>query len=141
MRRAACALWLLAALAAGPAAAQDRPCSKADAANAEKAIDRVSSWPQLQKAYKDFRHCDANAAVADVYAETIVRLIVDWKNVDGFVAEMQSAPFKEFVLAHLKRPVAKDELESVYSRAKASCPAKHAAFCAELADFVKAADK
>ncbi|HUP29932.1 MAG TPA: hypothetical protein VM122_07150 [Usitatibacter sp.] len=137
------ALFMLLVLAcAAPAAlAQDRPCGKAEAANAEKSIDRVTSWPQLQKAFKDFRHCDSVAAVADLYSETVVRLIVDWKNVDAFVAEMQSAPFKAFVIEHLKRPVAKDDLDSVYSRVKASCPAKHEAFCAELAEIVKAANK
>lgn len=128
-------------LAAPAALAQDRACGKADAANAEKSIDRVNSWAQLQKAYKDFHHCDSAPAVADLYSETVVRLIVDWKNVDAFAAEMQSAPFKAFVIEHLKRPVAKDDLDSVYSRVKASCPAKHEAFCAELAEVVKAANK
>lgn len=137
----ALALALLLAFGASAALAQDRPCSKAEGANAEKAIDRVSSWAQLQKAFKDFRHCDALPAVADLYSETVVRLVVDWKNVDAFVAEMQSAPFKAFVIEHLKRPVAKDDLDSVYSRVKASCPSKHEAFCAELAEVVKAANK
>jgi hypothetical protein len=134
-------LALALAFATQASLAQDRACAKADAANAEKAIDRVSNWAQLQKAYKDFHYCDSVAAVADVYSETVVRLIVDWKNVDAFVAEMQSAPFKAFVVEHLKRPIARDDLDSVYSRVKASCPAKHEAFCAELAEIVKAANK
>jgi hypothetical protein len=138
MRACLIAMWIVFT---APVFAQDRACAKADAANAEKAIDRVTSWPQLQKAYKDFNHCDSNAAVADLYSETVVRLVVDWKNVDAFVAEMQSAPFKAFVIEHLKRPVARDELDSVYSRFKASCPSKHEAFCAELAEIVKAANK
>jgi hypothetical protein len=54
---------------------------------------------------------------------------------------MQHADFKAFVYAHLRSPAAKPELESVYSRAKASCPEKHAAFCAELAEVAKGADK
>ena len=132
---------VLLSLATPVALAQDRACGKADAANAEKSIDRVSNWAQLQKAFKDFQHCDSAPAVADLYSETVVRLIVDWKNVDAFAAEMQSAPFKAFVIEHLKRPVAKDDLDSVYSRVKASCPAKHEAFCAELAEVVKAANK
>lgn len=124
-----------------PAHAQNKPCSKADGANAEKAIERAVNWPQLAKAYRDWRHCDGNAAVADLYSESLVRLIVDWKNVDAFVAEMSNPEFKAFALEHLKRPIAKDDLESVYARAKAECPAKHAAFCAELADFAKTASK
>ena len=132
---------VLLSLAAPATLAQDRACSKADAANGEKTIDRVSNWAQLQKAFKDFQHCDSVPAVADLYSETVVRLIVDWKNVDVFASEMQSAPFKAFVIEHLKRPIAKEDLDSVYSRVKASCPAKHEAFCAELAEIVKAANK
>lgn len=128
------------ALAAAPLAAQERPCSKADAANAQKAVDRVSTWPQLQKAFKDFRHCDSGP-VAELYTETLVRLAVEWKQVDAFAAAMQDAEFKAFAHRHLKSPEAKDDLDSVYSRAKASCPAKHEAFCAELAEFVKTANK
>ena len=135
-------LLLVAALVAcGSVHAQNKPCSKADGANAEKAIERASSWTQLAKAYKDWRHCDGNAAVADLYSESLVRLIVEWKNLDAFAAEMKNPEFKAFALEHLKRPIAKDDLDSVYGRAKAECPAKHAEFCAELADFAKTASK
>ena len=73
-------LLLVAALVAcGSVHAQNKPCSKADGVNAEKAIERASSWTQLAKAYKDWRHCDGNAAVADLYSESLVRLIVEWK--------------------------------------------------------------
>jgi hypothetical protein len=138
--RAARSLLIAFAVIGAAAHAQQKPCSPAEAKQAEQAIDRVSTWPQLQKAFKDFRHCD-KGAVAEVYTETIVRLAVEWKNVDGFVAEMQNPDFKGFVFAHLRSPAAKPELESVYSRAKASCPAKHETFCAELAEVAKAADK
>ena len=128
------------ALASVGSQAQQKPCPPAEASRAEQAIDRVSSWTQLQKAFRDHRHCDAGA-VAELYTETIVRLAVEWKDVDGFVAVMQDAGFKAFVFAHLRSPAAKPELESVYSRARASCPEKHAAFCAELAEVARAADK
>ena len=134
-------LLLACLLVAGVAHAQNKPCTKADGANAEKAIERASNWPQLAKAYRDWRHCDGNAAVADLYSESLVRLIVEWKNVDAFAAEMGNPEFKAFALDHLKRPIAKDDLDSVYGRAKAECPAKHAQFCAELADFAKTASK
>jgi hypothetical protein len=134
-------LFVAAVVACGSAQAQNRPCSKADSANAEKAIERASTWPQLAKAFKDWKHCDGNAAVADLYAESLVRLIVEWKNLDAFAAEMKNPEFKAFAHEHLKRPIAKDDLDSVYGRAKAECPAKHADFCAELAEFAKTASK
>ena len=138
---AARALFIAAIVACGSAHAQGKPCSKADGGNAEKAIDRVSTWPQLAKAHRDWKHCDGNAAVADLYAESLVRLIVEWKNLDAFAGEMKDPEFKAFALEHLKRPIARDDLDSVYRRAKAECPANHAEFCAELAEFAKTASK
>ena len=136
----ACSLLLALAALALPAAAQDKPCPKADAAKAEKAIERANDFTQLRKAWADYRHCDSGP-VAEVYTETFVRLIVDWKDVDGLVNATKDEGFKSFMYKHLKDPAAKDDLESVYSRAKASCPDKHGAFCAELADFAKANSK
>lgn len=132
-------LALCIALAMPAAALAQGACSKADATKAEKAIERVATWPQMTKAWQDFNRCDAGQ-VDELYTETLIRLIVDWKNVDAFEAAMKDAGFKAFVHKHLGSPAAKDDLNSVYSRAKASCPAGREAFCAELADFAKAAN-
>jgi hypothetical protein len=128
---------LLAASASNAVHGADRPCGKPDAAAAGKAIERVVTWAHLHKAFQDYGHCDRDA-VADAYTDALLRLIVDWKNVDAFAGAMQKDPqFREFVYAHLKSPAAKDDLQSVYSRAKASCPAGHDAFCAELAEATR----
>ncbi|MGZ5098095.1 MAG: hypothetical protein ACXWG9_09550 [Usitatibacter sp.] len=128
---------LAALLLAGEAQAQ-KPCSKAESAAAEKAIDRVLSWPQLYKAWTDYRHCDAGP-VDDLYTDALLRLVVDWKDIPTFAAAMEKDPqYKEFVTRHLKSPAAKDDLDSIYSRAKASCPAKQEAFCGELIEIVRA---
>jgi hypothetical protein len=130
--------WIvLAALCAGAAAhGADKACTKADAANAEKAIDRANTWPQLQKAWQDYRHCDADA-VADVYTDAILRLAVDWKNVDAFAACMKDPQFNDFVITHMRSPAAKDDLDNVYSRAARSCPKGQEAFCTELTSALK----
>ena len=127
----------LSCLALSAAHAADKPCTKADSANAEKAIDRVLQWPQLQKAWQDYRHCDAGA-VADLYTDALMRLMTDWKNMDALAASMQKdAQYKEFVYAHAKSPAAKDDHAMVYSRARTGCPKGLDEFCAELADTVK----
>ena len=128
---------LLAAFAlAGSALAADKPCSAADSATAEKAIDRVVSWSQLQKAYLDYRHCD-KGNVGEVYTDALLRLAVEWKNVDAFANAMKDAGFKDFVAAHLRSPAAKDDREAIYSRTKSNCPKGMDAFCAELAQVVR----
>jgi len=124
------------AAAAWPAQAQ-KACSKADAAAAEKAIDRVVSYGQLHKAFKDFAHCDSGP-VEDLYTDAILRLMVEWKNVETVVWDMQKDPeYKAFVHRHLLSPAAKDDRSSVHSRAKLSCPPLQDAFCGELVELLK----
>ena len=132
-------VWIaaVACLVLNAAHAADKPCTKADAANAEKAIDRVLHWPQLQKAWQDYQHCDTGA-VADLYTDALMRLMADWKGMDALAASMQKdAQYKEFVYAHIKSPAAKDDHAMVYSRARTGCPKGLDEFCAELADTVK----
>ena len=133
-------LWVALAVLAAPALAQDKPCPKPEATKAEKAIERVNDFAQMRKAWADYKHCDSGQ-VSELYTETFVRLIVDWKDVDGLANAAKDEGFKAFMYKHLKDPAAKDDLESVFSRAKASCPAKHADFCAELAEFANKALK
>jgi len=139
--KARLSIAVLAGLAFGAAHAADKTCTKADSANAEKAIERVLNWPQLQKTWQDYRHCDTGA-VADGYTDALMRMMVDWKGLDSLASAMQkNAEYKEFIYAHIKSPAAKDDHAMVYSRAKASCPKGLDEFCAELADTVRPAAK
>ena len=138
MRIATLALAGLLA-AALPAHAQ-KECSRAEAAAAEKAIDRVTTYATLNKAWKDYRHCDTGT-VADVFTDAILRLMVEWKNVDIIAQDMRDASYKKFIHKHLTSPAAKDDRQSIFSRAKASCPVTQGQFCEELIEVVKAPPK
>lgn len=130
---------LAAMLAAGAFAAhaQDKACTKADSAAAEKALDRVVTWPQLQKAWQDYRHCDTGN-VDDLFTDALMRMLVEWKSPDALASSMNSDPaYAAFVVKHIKSPSAKDDRESVYSRAKQSCPANLSAFCEKIAEASK----
>ncbi|MGE5096540.1 MAG: hypothetical protein ACM3SO_15485 [Betaproteobacteria bacterium] len=134
VRLGAACFMLAGALGAN---AQDKPCTKADAAAAEKAIERVVMWTQLEKAWHDYRHCDSGA-VGDLYTDALLRLLVDWKKPEALAEAVAKDPqYKAFVIAHIRSPVAKDDREAIYSRAKADCPGNLAAFCSEIADAAK----
>jgi len=121
------------------ALAADKPCARADIGNAQRAIDKIVSWSQLRKAWSDYRQCDTGD-VADQYTDALLRLMVDWKNVDELASATSKDPdYKAFVLDHLKSPAAKDDQPTVYSRAKKDCPKSLDAFCAEVAEAVKGA--
>ena len=117
----------------------DKPCSPADSAKAKKVIDSVVTWPQLRKSWVDFRHCDTGE-VADLYTDAILRLTVDWKDAAVLASDAQKdVNYKAFLFEHLKSPAAKDDRETVRSRAKTMCPKGEDMFCGDLADAMASA--
>lgn len=130
----ATSLALCACLSIAAAHAADKPCTAADSAKAKKVIDSVLTWPQLHKSWVDFRHCDTGE-VADMYTDAILRLAVDWKDASMLASDAQrDVNYKAFIFAHLKSPAAKDDRETVRSRAKTMCPSGEDVFCGELAE-------
>jgi hypothetical protein len=123
----------LAVTAATTALAQG-PCTPREAAAAGKALDRVNTWEQLHKSWKDWRQCDSGPT-ADGFTDAIMRLGVDWKNVEALARDMGAdAQYHDFILAHVKSDSAKDDRPALFSRAKANCPKGQEAFCGEIAD-------
>jgi hypothetical protein len=135
------AIVVLALAAAAAAHAADKPCSPADAAAADKAIDRVVTWQQLYKTWQDYGHCDTGPT-ADNFTDALMRLTVAWKKVSDLSGQMRSdAKYRDFVMAHVKSDAAKDDRASVFSRAKKDCPGGQDAFCADLVDAINQADE
>lgn len=137
MKRSALAVTLFALTLAGPAAAQ-KACSKAEEANAQKAIDRVSSWATLNSTWKSFRHCDSGA-IGEQFTDAILRLVIDWKGVNQLSDAMKDPDYNTFIVNHLKSPEAKSDAPDVYSRAKANCPKGLEDWCKEIASAVREA--
>ena len=133
------ALLMCCALAAATAAHAQKPCSPADAAAAQKVVDKIVSWQSLEKAWRDYHHCDTGP-VEDGFTDALMRLMVGWKNVDVAASTLsKDAQFKDWVYKRLLSPTAKDDREDVYALAKKSCPRGQDAFCSELADMIKPA--
>lgn len=117
--------------------AADKACTRPDIANAQRAIDAVVTWPQLRKAWADYRQCDSGE-IADMYTDALLRVAVSWKNPEQLAADAEKDPgYKTFVFEHLKSPAAKDDLPSIKSRAASMCPKGHDAFCTELSESLK----
>jgi hypothetical protein len=136
--RGMCIAIAIFAFAAGDAMAQ-KNCSQADSAAAEKALDRVVNWDLMYKAWKEYQHCDGGLT-EDLFTDAFMRLAVEWKHVDVFAEKYQAdAQFKAFVKKQMTSLSAREDVKSLYSRAKQSCPPKLDAFCAEIADAAKAA--
>jgi hypothetical protein len=124
-------LAILLATACIPIAHAQKACPPGDAAKAEKAVDQVVTWAHLHKAWKDWKHCDTGN-VAEIYTDAILRLMVEWKNVDALGEGMKDPEYKSFIQAHLRSPAAKDDRGSIMSRVSQSCPKGHGALCKDI---------
>lgn len=130
-------LSLASCLVLSVAFAADKPCTRPDIANAQRAIDAVVTWPQLRKAWADYRQCDSGE-IADMYTDALLRVAVSWKNPEQLATDAEKDPnYKAFVVEHLKSPAAKDDLPSIKSRVSSMCPKGHDAFCAEVSESLK----
>jgi len=114
--------------------AADKPCTKADAANAEKAIDRVVAWPAMQKAVKDWGHCDTGQA-AEYFTEALLRLLVgSWIK----VSELEPLyygdnAFREWIDKRLADPaLPRDDADQVHDLSQNSCPKARKKLCDDL---------
>ena len=129
---------ILAASCCLLAAHAQKTCSPAEMQKAQKTVDMVMTWQSLNKAWKDYRHCDTGE-VADTFTDALMRLMVDWKNVDALGETMKDPEYKGFVEAHLRSPAAKDDIKSIRSRATQSCPKGQDAVCKQIASATEVA--
>jgi hypothetical protein len=120
------------------AAHAQKTCSPADMQKAQKAVDLVLTWQGLNKAWKDWRHCDTGD-VADTFTDAMLRLMVDWKNVEVLADGMKDADYQAFIQAHLRSPAAKDDIVMIRSRATQSCPKGQDAICKTIASATEVA--
>ena len=120
------------------AAHAQKACSPADMQKAQKAADLVLSWPQLHKTWKDWRQCDTGE-VGETFTDAMLRLMVDWKNVDVLAEGMKDPEYSAFILAHLASPSAKDDIAMIRSRATQSCPKGQDAVCKQIASATEVA--
>ena len=138
MRLARALTIFLLAFAAGAA---DKPCSKADGANAQKSLDRAVAWPALEAAVKEFGHCDAGE-LTEQFNEALLRMLVSgWKNIGTLGPLFERNPaFKDWVLGRLAGDkIARDDKEDVRGLAKNSCPAGRNALCQQILEAATSA--
>jgi hypothetical protein len=69
-------LWAIVFCALGElmTAAQQKPCSEQEAAQAEMETDALKSWDSVYTFYRKFSHCD-DGAVAEGVSDAVVKLL------------------------------------------------------------------
>jgi hypothetical protein len=132
--RPSAAAFLLAA-AILPTAAADKPCSDAD-----KAVDGVTSWAALQKAAREYGHCD-KGQTAEVFTEAILRVVISgWPKVgDAEPILEKDTAFRGWLMRRLSSPaLSTQDTAEIRDLAKSSCPKGRQKVCADLLSAVEA---
>ena len=77
--------------------------ARPDVGHAQKAIDRVVTWPQLEQGLARLSPLRHAATVADQFTDALLRLVVDWKDVDQLAAR-RWARTREYTRFHPRAP-------------------------------------
>jgi hypothetical protein len=101
-----------------------KPCTEAEAKQAEKGVDSLTDWDSVYRAYKKFSQCD-DGAIAEGYSDAVGRLLAnDWKNFHRLqVLVKTDQPFLQFVLKHIDATLPIETLQKISKNARSACPA------------------
>jgi len=130
-RPSAAAFLLAIAL---PATAADKPCG-----DAGKSIDGVTTWAALQKATRDYGHCD-KGPTAEAFSEALLRVYISgWPKVaDAGPILEKDAAFKSWLGRRLSSPdLSAEDTREMRDLAKSSCPKGQEKVCAEFLSSVE----
>lgn len=117
----------------GACDARVKACSPREAAAADAAIDGLDSWTKLERAHKQYGHCD-DGSIAQGHSEAVARLLVDHWSTLALLAELaqRDPAFKRFVLRHIDATLDTDDLDKIGTLAAAQCPPGSTPLCREL---------
>jgi hypothetical protein len=120
------------------ASAQERPCSKAEAIEAESSVSRLNNWEDIYKSFKRFQHCD-DGAIAEGYSDSVVRMIAyRWSRLDALIKFASSdRDFYTFVLRHIDATTDKSEIEKVIINSSKHCPESASAMCSAIEETAR----
>jgi hypothetical protein len=108
-------------------------CTTADAMAAIDEADRLHSWDEVYRSYKQFAKCD-DGAIMEGYTDSIEKLLAaQWNLFPRFAALARSDKgFKIFVLKHLNAVMTLQDI--VMQNAEHDCPAEDEQLCREIDD-------
>jgi len=112
--------------------AQQRPCSSADANQADEA-GRLRSWDALYRSYRRYApRCD-DGSIAEGYSESVARILVDHWNTSPRLSELaEDHWFQKFVLRHIDATMDSGDLYKIRERALHNCPSNQKNICGQL---------
>jgi hypothetical protein len=128
-------LVLIGFILARPLVGEQKPCTDAEEAQAEKAVDSLKTWDQVYRVYKRFRQCD-DGAVAEGYSDAVGKILAnDWAQFPRLVKLAKTdRNFERFVVRHVDESLSDDTLQRISKNARTRCSADAKALCSLIAD-------
>jgi hypothetical protein len=113
--------------------AQERPCVRAEAIEAESSVSRLGNWEDIYKSFKRFRHCD-DGAIAEGYSDSIVRMLANrWNRLETLIKLTSSdKDFYTFVLRHIDATADKSDIKKIIINSSKHCPKTAKAICSAI---------
>jgi hypothetical protein len=100
-------------------------CSREEAFQAENEIDRLDTWNDLYRMFKDYSNCNFDhGVIAQGYSDTVGHLLADdWEDVPALKKLFDAdKSFESFVYKHLDRTISADTWETMLDHAARECP-------------------
>ncbi len=124
---------LLLVLATPALCLGDQSCSEEEAISAESVTPFIESWSGLQRAFKQYGHCD-DGSIGEGFSETVARLIT---SSGPKLQELQSLSktdpkFRSFVVRHVDATLLPGQLSAIERQMTHSCPRGAKALCNEI---------
>ena len=112
-------------------------CSRKQAMAAEDVADRASSWDDLYRFYRKYKHCD-DGAIAEGFDGSVTRLLErNWKEKKKIASLInKDKGFRVFVIRHVDALANSECLRRIEQNAREKCSAELKTFCQ---DVIKAA--
>ena len=125
-------VWSLAAVFAQDAF--PRMCTKAEAIEAGKEIESLTSWDQVYRSFEQFSRCD-DGGIAEGYSESVTKLLAEkWVSVTRLIVLTdRNRNFRSFVLRHIDETVPAERLATIARHARFDCPTKGQQLCLSIA--------
>jgi hypothetical protein len=108
-------------------------CSRKDAIEADKDLDRLTSWAAVNRTFKRYRQCD-DGGLAEGYSDAVAKLFANrWQTLRDFANLSQQNPeFERFVFWHIDTTVDLVDAHAIIANARNHCPADLRALCRRL---------
>ena len=115
-------------------------CSNEESKAAEEVAPLVNTWPALQRAFKQYGHCD-DGGIGEGFSESVARLLTnsDPKLHELLKLSKTDPGFRAFVLRHVDATLLPEQLNAIERQVARNCPSGGELLCRDISSSARKA--